>query len=480
MGANKHHHVKKISRAARHLYIATKSFFWFSIGGVLGLFLFLSFLFIYFQQKYNNLVYPGITVDGVSFGGKTKEEVDRFFTGKNAAVANTKFIFVADDKTITLSASQLDLGYNSLLLANQAYSIGRSDSVFSNVVLVIQAYINGLNLPASYHYSESNLEDSLSSVIKLMKVEPVNALFTFQNNRVSAFRLSKEGQEIDLEALNKTLSGKIIPVVSKNKSQTVIISIPIRILKPEITTQNANELGIDELIGEGTSLFQGSIPNRVYNITLAASRINGILVKPNEVFSFDKALGDVSSFTGYKQAYVIENGHTILGDGGGVCQVSTTFFRALLNAGLQITERTAHAYRVGYYEQGSPPGIDATIYVPSVDLKFKNDTGNYILIQTAIDQNQARLTFFLYGSKDNRQVNMTQPVITNQTPPPDSLYQDDPTLPKGTVKQVDFAAWGARVSFTRDVIKNGKTIISEKFVSNYRPWQAVYLRGTKE
>ena len=169
-----------------------------------------------------------------------------------------------------------------------------------------------------------------------------------------------------------------------------------------------------------------------------------------------------------------------MGDGGGVCQVSTTLFRAILNAGLPVVERHAHAYRVGYYEEDSPPGIDATIYSPSVDLKFKNDTNNYILIQSQVDLDNYALNFSLYGTKDGREVSMTTPVVTNQTPPPPDLYQDDPTLPVGTIQQTDFAAWGADVYFTRTVTKDGKVIIYDKFVSNFQPWQAIYLRGTKQ
>jgi vancomycin resistance protein YoaR len=251
-------------------------------------------------------------------------------------------------------------------------------------------------------------------------------------------------------------------------------------LKPKISTDKVNNLGIRELIGTGTSLFQHSIPGRIYNVTLASSRLNGILVAPGEVFSFNNALGDVSAFTGYKQAYVIQNGRTVLGDGGGVCQVSTTLFRSVLNAGLPVIERTAHAYRVGYYEEDSSPGLDATVFSPSPDLKFKNDTKNYILIQTVVDPDTLRLTFYLYGTKDGRQVTISTPAVSNQTPPPPDLYQDDPTLPVGEIKQVDFSAWGANVYFTRQVVKNGKTIISETFNSNYRPWQAIYLRGTKQ
>jgi len=100
-------------------------------------------------------------------------------------------------------------------------------------------------------------------------------------------------------------------------------------------------------------------------------------------------------------------------------------------------------------------------------------------VQAVVDNANQRLTFYFYGKKDGRVVNMSSPVITSQAPPPEAKYEDDPTLPTGQVKQVDFAAWGANVYFTREVIKDGKKIISERFNSNYRPWQAVFLRGTK-
>lgn len=186
----------------------------------------------------------------------------------------------------------------------------------------------------------------------------------------------------------------------------------------------------------------------------------------------------VSEFTGYQQAYIISGGKTILGDGGGVCQVSTTLFRAILDAGLPITERQAHAYMVGYYEQDSPPGLDATVYSPSPDLKFKNDTSNSILITARANPRNYSLVFELYGTSDGRVSTISKPAVTDVVPAPDDLYQDDPTLPVGTVKQIDFKAAGAKVTFNYKVTKAGETIYKKTFISNYRPWQAVYLRGT--
>ncbi len=457
-----------------------KILFWFCTGGVLGLFLFVSFSFIIFRKVNSNLTYPGIMVSDIDLSGMREEKIQELFAQKNDQIANTQFTFLDNINIATVSAKDLNYGYNQDLIAKQAISIGRGDNFLSNISLIAQAYTGSLKIEPSYRYSEEKLQDFLSPFIQNLNKDPIDALFTFENGKVTAFRPSEDGQIVDIDAIKKTLNSKFTILTSLKSPKTITIPIPIKVIKPIITTDKINNLGIRELVGTGISLFKHSIQSRIFNITLAASRMNGVLIAPDEEFSFNKALGDVSSFTGYKQAYIIQNGKTILGDGGGVCQVSTTFFRALLNGGLPISERHAHAYRVGYYEEDSPPGFDATIYVPSVDLKFKNDTGSYILIQTQLDQDSEQLSVFLYGTKDERVVEISKPIITNIVPPPEDQYQDDPTLPKGTIKQVDFKAEGSRVSFTRKVSKNGEEIISDKFISNYSPWQSVYLRGTKE
>jgi len=332
----------------------------------------------------------------------------------------------------------------------------------------------------SYTFNTEKIEIILDPMQKEIYKEAIDALFTVKDNRVTAFKQSSDGETIDFTLLKRDIKNQLPEVVNSQKEREIIIEIPVKILKPKITTEKVNNLGIVEIIGEGNSHFKGSIENRIHNITLASSRLNGILVAPNETFSFNKTVGDISGGTGYKTAYVIKDGRTVLGDGGGVCQVSTTLFRAILNAGLPIVERHPHSYRVTYYEQGSPPGIDATVYSPSIDLRFKNDTNNYVLIQTYLDPTSLGLTFRLYGKKDGREVEISKPVILNQTAPPPPLYQDDPELAKGVVRQVDWAAPGANVSFSRTVKKDGKIIISETFKSNYSAWQAVFLRGTKE
>ncbi|HAI22894.1 TPA: hypothetical protein DCP77_02485 [Candidatus Collierbacteria bacterium] len=313
----------------------------------------------------------------------------------------------------------------------------------------------------------------LARIQPLVETESRDAVFRFEEEKVLEFKPEVVGRVIDVPAFNEKLGEALVTANSE------ILEIPVIFSYPKIKAGDINNLGIKELIGEGKSLFSHSIPGRVFNVNLAASRINSTIVAPGEEFSFNDAVGDISKASGYQSAYIISGGKTVLGDGGGVCQVSTTVFRAALNAGLTITERKAHAYRVGYYEQDSKPGIDATVYNPTADLKFLNDTGNHILIQTKVDTKNMNMSVQIYGTKDGRVASISVPKISSQTPPPATLYVDDPTLPLGQMKQIDWSAWGAKVSFNYKVTKGTETLFEKTFYSNYQPWRAVYLKGTK-
>lgn len=305
-----------------------------------------------------------------------------------------------------------------------------------------------------------------------------NPVFSFENGKVIEFKAPEAGLAVEEEELAKEIERAVQTlIVTEQKEMTVVASVIET--HPTGNMSDVNSFGITEQIGIGNSTYKGSIPGRIHNVALAASKISGTLLAPNETFSFNKVVGDISQKTGFQQAYVISGGKTILGDGGGVCQVSTTLFRAAMNAGLPIVERRAHSYRVGYYEQDAGPGMDATVFSPTTDFKFTNDTGHYILIQAVVDSKKTTLQFRIYGTSDGRVAEVTKPVLTDQIAPPDDLYVDDPTLKVGQTKQIEHKAWGGRSSFNYTVTRNGETIYQKKFVSVYQPWQAVYMRGTQ-
>lgn len=330
-------------------------------------------------------------------------------------------------------------------------------------------------LRAKGGYSTGNINEEILELADDINRDPQEPIFTFNSGRVEEFLPSRDGVKIKEDELRKTILKGLKELEKEEANLTYDIAVDR--YPPETETKDVNDLGIKELIGRGSSRFSGSISSRIHNIGVSSSRFNGVLVEPGRVMSFNEILGDVSEFTGYKKAYVIKDGKTVLGDGGGVCQVSTTFFRAVLNAGLPIVERRAHSYRVGYYEQGSPVGFDATVYSPTTDLKIKNDTSAHILIQTIYNPRNATLAFEIYGTKDGRVASTTTPVVWDITPPPEDLYTDDPTLPAGEIEQIDYKAWGAKAKFTYTVLKDGETT-AKTFYSTYQPWQAKFLRGT--
>lgn len=323
-------------------------------------------------------------------------------------------------------------------------------------------------------FDEQKIEAYVEALAEGVNREPVNATFAFEDGKVVEFAASKEGLEIKkqraVELINQALMGL-------SGADTGVVELPVLVTKAEVKTPDVNDLGIETLLGRGESAFHGSIAGRIHNVALTASRLNGVLVPPGETFSFNQTIGDVSRATGYQTAYVIKDGRTVLGDGGGVCQDSTTLFRAILDAGLPISERRGHSYRVGYYEQNSKPGFDATVFAPSVDLKFTNDTPAHILIQAKANTDNLSLVIELYGTDDGRVAEVSNYQQWGAVPAPPPLYQDDPTLAPGVVKQVDWAAPGLKVKFDYLVTRGGETLIEESFYTNYRPWQAVYLRG---
>lgn len=430
---------------------------------------------------YQGKIYPHVFVNEINFGGRTKSDIESYFLYKNLEFTPVVLNVMYQEQAIaTFSANQINLGYEAKGAADRAYLIARSDYLQSRLYQKFATLFNwqDFRLTIGLDYDKSKIQDFIIDAKDKYDKPAKNALFKFENGRVVSFRQEEKGQEVKQEKFLADFDAAIINLTKKIENKS--IQLPVKIIEPEVTLAKVNEFGIEELISEGKSDFTHSIPERIHNITLAAAKFNGVLIPKDGVFSFNQAVGDISSLTGYKPAYIIKGGKTVLGDGGGVCQVSTTLFRAALNAGLPIVERTAHAYRVQYYENDAKPGFDATVFAPSPDLKIKNDTPASILIQTEIDQEKNLLFFRFYGKKDSRRIEISPVTVYDVVPPLPEIRQDDPTLKKGLIKQVDFSAWGAKAVFNYKVSNNDQVTFEKKFFSSYRPWQAVYLVGTAD
>lgn len=473
---------EKISQQHQQLLRPVSLFFLLPLVILLLLIITGILILVRFESKYHSSIYPGVKVDGISVEGKTKEDIGRYFSEKSQPLSLVHITLLYEDKIASVSGEDLGLGFDGKLAGEQAFHIGRSGNFISDTYQKWKALSKGVNLTSIIMIKTDIIDEMLTNLASAIRIEPEDALFQFQNGIVLSFRPSKNGKRLDIDEAKKNIREEIVAFSRQENLQVpeITIQLPVHIVEPKITTENSNNLGIKELLGVGTSRFRGSIPGRKHNVDLGSKKISGHLIAPGDEFSFNDTLGDVSQSTGFQPAYIIKEGRTVLGDGGGVCQVSTTLFRAILNAGFPVTERHAHAYRVGYYEQDSPPGLDATVFAPSYDLKFKNDTAYHVLIQSQIDLVNETLEFSLFGTKDDRKIELTKPVILSQTPAPPDLYQDDPTLPKDVVKQVDWKASGAKVHMNYKVTKGDTVVFQTSFFSNYQPWQSVFLKGTKE
>ncbi|MCS7178782.1 MAG: VanW family protein [Anaerolineae bacterium] len=315
----------------------------------------------------------------------------------------------------------------------------------------------------------------LESIAPSLAIEPVDARFHLdrQTGQLVPIAPSSPGRALDVEA-------SIANILAAVAAGQHTAPLTVRTVPPQFPeTATAEELGIRELVAEGDSYFIGSPSGRDHNIRLAASKFDGLVIAPGETFSFNRYLGEVSREAGYDEAYVTLGEQLAIEVGGGICQVSTTAFRAALRGGYPILERWAHHHRVGYYElRGHGPGLDATVYAPLLDFKFVNDRPTALLIETEIEETNHRLIFRFYSTDDGRRVEIKGPIITDETEPGPPIYQLDEKLPPGTVVEWQTAQKGLTARVERWVYDAGGNLLYHNvFVSKYAPRRAAYRYG---
>ncbi len=259
------------------------------------------------------------------------------------------------------------------------------------------------------------------------------------------------------------------------------VQLPFAELPPPVNAANLESLGIDTLLGHGKSDFSGSAAYRITNIKAGMRLLDGILLAPGEEFSFNNAVGRIDASNGFVEGYAIVQNRTQLEWGGGICQDSTTMFRAAFWAGLPITERWGHSFYISWYdkygfgEYGNGPGMDATIFTGGPDLKFLNDTGHWILIDTAVDTSRALAEVRIYGTDTGRTVELEGPVTTERIPAPVApVYVADSSRPRGSPRQSDTARGGMTIVYSRIVKQHGVEVERKEFVTRFRPWPNIF------
>lgn len=325
---------------------------------------------------------------------------------------------------------------------------------------------------------EEPLATWVASIAQDVNQTPRDARLTIVNGRVVDFVESLEERTLDERQLKEDL---LTMMTVEQEEPLDPIELVVAVSEPTVTTGDVNDLGIDEVLGVGTSSYRGSPTNRRGNIQNGVNLLNGILIAPGETFSLLKALSPFTTENGYLPELVIKGDKITPEIGGGLCQIGTTTFRAAMNAGLPIVERQNHSLVVSYYNDpaNGNPGTDATIYEPAPDFKFLNDTGNYILFQAENLTDAQELRFTFWGTNDGRRGSYSPPVVSRWIPVGETQNIETLDLEPG-VEQCQGSHIGADASFVYTVVNAQGETTEITFESHYRPLPRICLVGVEE
>ncbi|MBU0531356.1 VanW family protein [Patescibacteria group bacterium] len=316
-----------------------------------------------------------------------------------------------------------------------------------------------------------SMEEYLNVIAETVEIEARDAHFEMDGERVLSFTTSRNG----IKLLRDETLAAMVSAWAANESSAVIVT---EVTEPRVSMAEVNDLGITEVLGVGTSDFSGSPYNRIQNIKHGASKLNGILIAPDEEFSLLAALKPFTIEDGYLSELVIKGDEIKPEVGGGLCQIGTTTFRAAMNSGLPVTQRANHSLVVSYYDDpaNGNPGTDATIYDPAPDLRFLNDTGNYVLFTTQVDEPNRILTFTFWGTNDGRNGYYSAPVVSGWSSPGETQYVETEDLAPGA-EQCQGAHYGANASFTYYIERPDGEIEQTLYSSHYRALPRICLVG---
>ena len=386
----------------------------------------------------------------------------------------------------SLEMAPYELAYNGGRWNNFTYAL--TDNQLAEMLQ--PAFIENDGWSGSIIEGNENFDAFLQSIADEMNIEAQDARFRMSGNRVQEFKPSLNGREVDILTTRERLLNEIrdrfayctFPLDGDEVDCENLdpIEIVVSTTEPEISTDEVNDLGIREVLGVGVSDFSGSPSNRIKNIRHGASKLDGILIAPDEEFSLIAALKPFTIADGYLAELVIKGDEIKPEVGGGLCQIGTTTFRAVMNSGLSVTQRRNHSLVVSYYNDPSNdnPGTDATIYDPAPDFKFLNDTGHHILLTTYVDASSGTLRFTFWGTNDGRNGYYSAPVVHNWigAGATQTMYTAD--LAPGA-RKCQGAHVGANTSFTYTVEQANGEVDQTVYESHYRPLPKICLEGVE-
>ena len=470
----------------------------------------------------NGRIARGVHIEGINVGGKTVEEAKKLivpekdFKGQEFTLKDS-----GSDAQKSFSQEEIGLDYDIDKTVDEAYKIGRGEGFVTDALNLVKLVFSPIDVPYSFAYDQEGLDKILydfgvsvngeqknydlefgDGVVKVKKgssgqskdvkdledaffdavrrgeseilltlemknppepdvkslydeiyIEPKDAAYEIANGKMT---VTPEvfGREID-----KNEAAEHIDEI-KNGGEAVLKLIT---LEPKVTEASINAELFGTVLGKFSTSYATSSKNRSDNVELAASRIDGIILMPNEEFSYNNIVGKRTAQNGFKEAPVFENGETVQGMGGGVCQVSSTLYSAVLYANLPVLERQSHSLTVSYV----PKGQDATVAYGSIDFRFKNDTKGPIKISAKTGGKVVEMSIWGAKPEKERKVEIINSVVETKSPSVEEI--PEPSMKLGQRKVISNGKTGYTVATIRKVFENGKEVKSEKMpTSKYK------------
>ena len=333
-----------------------------------------------------NKILPGVSAFGVELEGLKKEETRDILQPIVSKMIDSPRILVFEDKEFKfIPHKELDAFVDLNRVAEETYAIARTGNIFRRLKDRIVVWRKGYEVPFQAEFNPQKFEDFQNRISSLINRMPRDAYV--EGNRIIESRI---GVKLDLERFKEEINKTLINL----DDEKYILNIPVITVDPKITTKNTlTELAINGELGIYYTSLENKEENTIYNIRLASEVINGILVKPQEIFSFNKYVGPAEKADGYKESTIIANGIFVNGYGGGICQVSSTLYNAVLLANLPIVERYNHSV-YGEATKYVPLGQDAAIFYGFKNLRFKNISDNVIVIFSKVFRDTLQISIF--------------------------------------------------------------------------------------
>jgi len=434
-------------------------------GVLIGLLVILGATFVCYGRGH---VLAGVKARDVELQGLSKEKGMEVLQELEKKILASPVYLKYQDDTWELPLTEVDFRLEAGAMMDDALHLGRQGSFIYQWQQRRQIKRQGYELPFRVCMNKKKFEQKISDLTAKWGYPPQEADFKITADDRVEVGPSKDGLQVDTEDAYKQL----LDSLGQSKAKTEI-NLRLTKVKPRLATENVVAMGLKGLLSSYCTSFDSGNTGRSYNIKVAAAALDGLLVPPGKEISFNEVVGPRSSEAGYKNAKVIVNNELVDGIGGGVCQVSSTLYNALLLANLEVTERDNHSLPVSYV----PLGRDATVTYGGIDMKFRNSTESHIYIRSWVQG--GKITFKIYGNTDYK-VPVTIRTRVVKEIEPEIVYQPDANLKKGeqVVKQEGYK--GYQIATERVVEENGKPIIEQLFGSSYAAKNKIIAVGTKE